>query len=91
MSQNQMILNHLATEDHITALQAIGLYRCFRLSGRILDLRKDGWDISTEMVKDRTGKTYARYRLSDFDKQTVRLYGESGRGGALLGQQPSAA
>lgn len=63
MSQSDQILKYLQEYDHITQLEAIGLYRCFRLAARILDLRKKGHVIETENRRDTTGKPYARYRL----------------------------
>lgn len=69
MSQIEKLHKHLQTHDHITALQAIGLYRIFNLKGRIFDLRTrlknegNTHTVETEMAHDGTGKTYARYRL----------------------------
>ena len=64
MSQKTTLLRHLKKGNHITALEAIGLFRVFNLKGRINELRNDGHDISTEMVADGTGKRYARYTLA---------------------------
>jgi hypothetical protein len=47
----------------ITQLEAIGLWRCYRLSARIKDLRASGTKIRTEIKRDTTGKTFARYFL----------------------------
>jgi len=64
MNQQQKILTHLREYGHITALQAIGVYRIFNLKGRIFDLRAAGYPIETDMVTDATGKRYARYHLA---------------------------
>jgi hypothetical protein len=62
-SQNHQILEHLKKHKHITPLEAIGVYRCFRLASRIDELRGLGYQISTQKVRDATGKQYARYSL----------------------------
>lgn len=64
MSQKQDVLGHLRTGQHITPLEAIGIYGIYRLAARILELRKDGHLINTEMRQDRRGRPYARYRLA---------------------------
>jgi len=64
MSQNDLILEHLKSGKSITPLEALKLFGCFRLSGRILELKRDGHDIITNMVKNYdTGKTYAEYHI----------------------------
>ena len=62
-SQKGLILAHLKKKGSITALEALILYRIFRLAARIHDLRLDGAEIKTTQKKDITGKTYAQYRL----------------------------
>ena len=63
-SQKDMVLDHLKSGQAITPLEALQWFGAFRLSAIIYDLKKDGWDISTEMVNDkRTGKSYAKYQL----------------------------
>ena len=61
-SQSALILEHLRSRGSITPLDALRLYGCFRLGGRIYDLKRAGHTIVTEMVED-NGKHYARYRL----------------------------
>lgn len=63
MSQRTAILNHLRNNKDITALEALGVYRVFRLAARIEELRKDGHNIVTDIRTDATGKQYAAYRL----------------------------
>lgn len=60
MSQDDLILEHLKRGYPITAIEALNLYRCFRLAARINDLRKRGYDIQTENIEE-NGKRYARY------------------------------
>lgn len=62
MSQSDKILAHLQNKP-ITPLEALNLYGCFRLSGRIKDLREEGHPIQTEMVKE-NGKNFAKYFIS---------------------------
>ena len=63
-SQSQTILAHLKSGKSITPLDALNLFRCFRLSGRIYDLQKQGHKIKHELVTE-GGKTFARYSLGD--------------------------
>ncbi len=49
----------------LTAFEAIGLYRVFRLAARIQELREEGYEINTVIKYDTTGKSYARYWLAE--------------------------
>ena len=49
MTQNQAILAHLKEYGWITPMEALRSYGCFRLSARILELRKRGEPIRTQM------------------------------------------
>lgn len=62
MTQNDLILSHLKSGKTITPLEALELYGCFRLGGRILELRQKGFNIETE-TQHENGKHFARYRL----------------------------
>lgn len=66
-SQSDQILAHLQSGQTITSLEAIELYGCTRLGGRIYDLHEAGHKIISEMipVTNRAGKTVrvARYSL----------------------------
>lgn len=60
MSQKKMILDDLLQGRMITPIEALKKYGCFRLGGRIHELRIDGYDIR----KMRCGKQgYAKYYL----------------------------
>jgi len=64
MTQSAAILSYLKHKHTLTPLQALRLFGCWRLSGRILELRQAGYRIVTDMV--RVGeKRVARYRLSE--------------------------
>lgn len=62
-SQIAAIANYLLAGNSITALEALGLFRAFRLAARIEQMRKVGMSIRTEILFDVTGKSYARYSL----------------------------
>lgn len=64
MSQKQKVLRHLNTGEHITPLEAIGLYGIYRLAARIEELRREGYHIVTTMRRDKLGRPYARYTLA---------------------------
>jgi len=64
-SQTTLIYQHMRAREHITALEALGLYGVFRLAARIEELRRRGAKITTDVVYDVTGKRYARYRLTN--------------------------
>ena len=61
-SQKSLVLNHLKNDNGITPLEALNKFGAFRLSAIIFDLRKDGYDINTEIIKN-GGKHYANYKL----------------------------
>lgn len=61
-SQKKSILEWLKTHEGITPLEALDEIGCFRLGGRICELRQEGWPIETEMVQQ-NGKRFAKYLL----------------------------
>lgn len=61
-NQCEEILKHLQSGRSISPLEALEKYGCFRLGGRIYDLRKQGHTIVTDMVT-KNGKHFAEYRL----------------------------
>lgn len=63
MTQNEVVLNHIKQNGEITSLEAFELYQITRLSGRIHDLRRQGYNITTEKRKAKNGAMYAVYRL----------------------------
>jgi len=62
MTQEQRILERLKLGFALTPLDALHRFGCFRLSARILDLKRQGHDIATESAKIH-GKRIASYRL----------------------------
>lgn len=63
MSQKQRILTYLYSGRTLTSLQALKKFNCWRLSGRIAELRDAGIWVKTEMILTKTGKNIARYSL----------------------------
>ena len=62
-TQKEQIIKHLEKGKSLTPLKALDKFDCFRLSGRIYELREDGWEINTEMINLKSGKRIARYSL----------------------------
>lgn len=62
MNQMKEIKKHLEKGYEITPVGALHLFDCFRLSARIYELRKEGMEITTRLVK-KGEKHYAAYRL----------------------------
>lgn len=63
-SQNSQILAWLKKGRTITPRLALDLFDCFRLSGRIFDLRDAGWNIKTrDKVVGPKKKHVAEYYL----------------------------
>lgn len=67
-TQRQRILHRLERGDSINPLQALELYGCMRLGGRVHELRQQGHKIETSMVRVKTrdgrGATVAQYRMA---------------------------
>jgi Helix-turn-helix domain len=62
-SQKSKILKHLKKGYTLTPYESLKLFSCFRLGGRILELRDEGYNIITTMVKNKHGNRFARYSL----------------------------
>ena len=63
MSHNARVLTELQTGRSLTPMDALKEFGCFRLGARIKDLRNEGINIITTMVKQ-NGKRFASYRLA---------------------------
>ena len=59
--QASRILRYLQDGGKLTPMDALQMFGCFRLGGRIYDLKKAGYKIESEMVKLPNGKRVARY------------------------------
>ncbi|RMH19756.1 MAG: hypothetical protein D6698_05290 [Gammaproteobacteria bacterium] len=62
-SQKEWVLDMLQRGHSITPLDALNGCGCLRLSARIYELRRKGYDIRAVLEK-RRGKQYARYYLA---------------------------
>jgi hypothetical protein len=57
------VLDLLRLKGSTTALEAGGVLKCRQLPARVLDLKRLGHKIVTQMSVDPTGQKYARYHL----------------------------
>lgn len=63
LSQRQAVLAWLETGRPLTPMQALYEFGCFRLGARVEELRRQGWNVITEMVEVGRRKRVASYRL----------------------------
>ena len=61
-SQTALIKGWLLNGHSLTTLEALTMFRCFRLAARVADLRDEGMPILTEMV-DINGNRVAKYSI----------------------------
>ena len=63
-TQLNQVLAHLKQGRSITQVDAIRLFKCYRLSAVVDKLRKQGFEIVTYNERNSSGKgTHARYEL----------------------------
>lgn len=72
ISQRENILKYIREHGSITPMEALSEFGCFRLSGRIFELRQQGWNINTEQMFS-NGKVFARYVLEKEDGGTENV------------------
>jgi hypothetical protein len=63
MSQNKQIADYLNKGKKLTTLDALTKFGCFRLAARISDLRNDGMNIATKIIKLENKKQIAQYSI----------------------------
>ena len=63
MSQNKQIADYLNKGKKLTTIDALNKFGCFRLASRINDLRNDGMNIKTNIIKLENKKQIAQYSL----------------------------
>jgi len=63
MSQTTDILQALKSGRSLTPLDALSEFGCYRLAARIEEIRQQGHDVATKLVKA-NGKRFARYSLN---------------------------
>lgn len=75
MTQCDMILRYMQDFGSISQVEAAAEFGCYRLSGRIYDLKQRGIPIDTTMEsrKNRYGKkiSFARYTLTEQEGVTA--------------------
>lgn len=62
-SQSAEIKAYLLSGKSLTSLDGLRLFKCWSLTQRIFDLRRQGLTIETEMILLESGKRVARYKL----------------------------
>lgn len=60
-TQCKMILSALQNGDRLTHLDAENRFKCLRLGARIYDLKKQGHNIQSRMIKVPSGKRVKQY------------------------------
>lgn len=60
-NQTKMIKAHLDQGNSITAIEALDMFRCFRLASRMHELKESGYPFMKEMVTVGNGKRVAEY------------------------------
>jgi hypothetical protein len=63
LSQEAQILKHLRSGKTLTAIEALNRFGCFRLAARVKDLKEEGHDIRSAIVKV-DGKRIAKYQMT---------------------------
>jgi hypothetical protein len=62
-SQSGRILKHMQEGYGITPITALNKYGCFRLAAVVFDLKKEGHNIRTTIIRE-NNKKFARYKLT---------------------------
>lgn len=63
MSQTTQIQKHLEKGKSLTPIEALNKFGCFRLAARIADLRNQGLNIKTTIIKLKNNKQIASYSV----------------------------
>lgn len=62
-TQMQMVLDHLVAGKDITPIEALERFGVFRLAAIVHSLRKEGFEIATDLIGNGRNK-FARYSMS---------------------------
>lgn len=62
-SQQENIKEYLLQGYPITPLDALSMFGCFRLSAIIFNLKKEGLQFNTRLIKNQYGNSFAEYSL----------------------------
>lgn len=66
MTQKEQVLKHLQSGKSLSPLEALNYFGSLRLGAIIFDLKKDGYEIETEI--NQVGKHYAVYKMKRKDE-----------------------
>ena len=84
MSQKQEIKEALERGESLTRIDCLDRFGCIEGGARITELRQEGMDIQTQMVKRENylgeKKRYARWYLNDEQASTKLAYRKSSTG-----------
>jgi hypothetical protein len=70
-SQRNMILEALQAGEHLTAIDALSRFGCFRLGARIWEIRNElGYDVKMKLVETSNGAHVAEYWIETQPQQT---------------------
>ena len=61
-TQYALVRKHLMSGKTLTPIQALEKFGCYRLAAVINKLRKDGYQINTELMKGQE-HSYAKYKI----------------------------
>ena len=77
ISKQSKVLAHLVSGKSITPIEALELYGSFRLGALIFNLRADGHNIKTDLIK---GTGHAKYSyVTAWEYESLRIEFESER------------
>jgi hypothetical protein len=60
--QKEQIRSYLNKGKTITSLEALFMFKCFRLASRISELKQEGYPVTKQMIRLDSGKYVAEYR-----------------------------
>jgi hypothetical protein len=60
--QKEQIRSYLNKGKTITSLEALDIFKCFRLASRISELKQEGYPVTKQMIRLDSGKYVAEYR-----------------------------
>ena len=59
--QKEKIKDYLESGKTITSLEALDIFKCFRLASRISELKQEGYPVNKQMIQLDSGKYVAEY------------------------------
>ena len=65
LSQNKLIKAHLEAGKRLTALSALNEFGCFRLSGRLSELKDEGFPVESIWITLDNGKRIKEYYMGN--------------------------